>query len=295
MNILLATDGSTFSEAAATFLTCFCFTQKDTIHLYHVVSTVPYEDDFRQQVLQAIRKFSPKILNACEECIKPSKATIVKEEGQGVPEDEIVKKAATIDADLIVMGARGVKGIRSLFLGSVTRAVAALADRPLLVTKPFSEEAGRPLKVLFATDGSGSAGATAAVLASLPFPPGSELTILTIAWSAVADIPERYAMEINDAMKAQLAKIRTAENADAEKIIDHAKAQFAGNFAAVHGLVKGGDPTVEVLKTANEMKADLIAIGSRGLKGAKGMLGSVSRRVLGRAPCSVLVGKGRTT
>jgi nucleotide-binding universal stress UspA family protein len=295
MNILLATDGSAFSEAAATFLTCFGFTQKDTIHLYHVVSTVPYEDDFRQQVLQAIRKFSPKILSACEECIKPIKATIMKEEGQGVPEDEIVKKAAKIDADLIVMGARGVKGIKSLFLGSVTRAVAALTDRPLLVTKTFSEEAGRPLKVLFATDGSGYAGATAAVLASLPFPPGSELTILTIAWSAVADIPDRYAMEINDAMKTELAKIRTAENADAEKIIDHAKAQFAGNFATVHGLVKGGDPTVEVLKTADEMKADLIAIGSRGLKGVKGMLGSVSRRVLGRAPCSVLIGKGRST
>jgi len=291
MNILLATDGSAFSEAAATFLNCFGFTQKDTIHLFHVVSAVPYEDDFRQQVLQAIRKFSPKILSSCEECIKPTKAAIMKEEGQGVPEDEIVKKAAKIDADLIVMGARGVKGIKSVFLGSVTRAVAALTDRPLLVTKPFSEATGRPLKVLFATDGSRSAEAAAAALASLPFPPGSELTILTIALSAVADIPDRYAMEINDAMKTELAKIRTAEYEEAEKIIDHAKAHCAGNFAAVHGLIKGGDPTVEVLKTADEMKADLIAIGSRGLKGVKGMLGSVSRRVLGRAPCSVLIGK----
>ena len=295
MNILLATDGSTFSDAAATFLACFGFKEKDTIHLFHVVSAVPYEDDFRQQVLQAIRKFSPRILNACEECIKNTKATIVKDEVQGTPEDEIVKKAAEIDADLIVMGARGVKGIKSMFLGSVTRAVAALTDRPLLVTKPIPEVSGRPLKVLLATDGSGSAEATAAVLASLPFPPGSELTILTIAWSAVADIPERYAMEINDTMKTELAKIRLAESEGAEKIIDRAKAQVAGNFTVVYGLIKGGDPTVEVLKTADEMKADLIAIGSRGLKGVKGMLGSVSRRVLGRAPCTVLIGKERTT
>lgn len=296
MNILLATDGSAFSEAASTFLTYFDFTQKDTIHLFHVVSTVPYEDDFRQQVLQAIRKFSPKILNTCAECIKSTKATIMKaEEGQGAPEEEIVKKAAEIDADLIVMGARGVKGITSVFLGSVTRAVAALTDRPLLVTKPFSEKAGRPLKVLFATDGSRSAEAAAAALASLPFPQASELTILTIAWSAVADIPDRYAMEINDTMKTELAKIRTAESEGAEKIIDQARAHFTGNFAAVHGLIKGGDPAVEVLKTADEMKADLIAIGSRGLIGVKGMLGSVSRRVLGRAPCTVLIGKERAT
>ena len=294
MNILLATDGSAFSEAAATFLTYFDFTQKDTVHLFHVVSTVPYEDDFRQQVLQAIRKFSPKILNTCAECIKPTKATIMKAEAQGAPEEEIVKKAGEIDADLVVMGARGVKGITSMFLGSVTRAVAALTDRPLLVTKPFSEKAGRPLKVLFATDGSGSAEAAATALASLPFPPGSELTVLTIAWSAVADIPDRYAMEINDTMKTELAKIRTAESEGAERIIDQAKAHFAGNFASVHGLIKGGDPAVEVLKTADEMKVDLIAIGSRGLKGVKGMLGSVSRRVLGRAPCTVLIGKERT-
>jgi nucleotide-binding universal stress UspA family protein len=293
MKILLATDGSAFSEEAAKFLTNFPFTPKDTIHLFHVVSTIPYEDDFRQQVLQAIRKFSPKILKTCEECIKPSAAVIMKEEGQGVPEDEIVKKAGELDVDLVVMGARGVKGVKSLFLGSVTRAVAALTDRPILVTKPSSERAGRALKVLFATDGSESSVATADVLAGLPFPEGSELTILNIARSAVADIPDRYVMEVNDAMKAELARIRTAETEKAEKIVDRAKTRLAGRFAFVHGLIKGGDPTDEVLKTAGEMKADLIAIGSRGLKGIKGRLGSVSRRVLGRAPCCVLIGKER--
>jgi len=293
MKILLATDGSAFSEDAAKFLTNFLFAPKDTIHLFHVVSAVPYEDDFRQQILQAIKKISPKILKNCEECIKPTKAVIIKEEGQGVPENEIVKKAEELDADLIVMGARGVKGVKSLFLGSVTRAVAALTDRPILVTKPCIEKAGRALKVLFATDGSNSAEATAAVLTGLPFPEGSELTILNIAQSAVADIPDRYAMEVNDAMKEELAKIRMAENEKAEKIIDRAKARLAGRFAAVHALIKGGDPTDEVLKAAGEIKADLIAIGSRGLKGMKGRLGSVSRRVLGRAPCCVLIGKER--
>jgi len=293
MKILLATDGSAFSEDAAKFLTNFLFAPTDSIHLFHVVSSVPYEDDFRQQILQAIKKFSPKILSICEQCIQPTKAAIMKEEGQGVPEDEIVKKAGELNVDLIVMGARGVKGVKSLFLGSVTRAVAALTDRPILVTKPCIERAGKAFKVLFATDGSDAAEATAVVLAGLPFPEGSELTILNIAWSGVTDIPDRYAMEVNDAMKAELAKIRIAENEKAEKIVDRANERLAGRFAAVHGLIKGGDPTDEVLKAAGEMKADLIAIGSRGLRGVKGRLGSVSRRVLGRAPCCVLIGKER--
>jgi len=291
MKILLATDGSDFSEEAAKFLTSFDFTPNDSIHLFHVVSAVPYADDYRQQVLQVIGKFAPGILKTCEQCIMPTRARLFREEGQGIPEEEIVKKAAQLDADLIVMGARGVKGLKSMFLGSVTRAVAALSDRPILVTKPCVEKTDRPLKVLFATDGSDSAKTAGAVLSCLPFPKGSELTILNIAWSSVADIPDRYAMEINDALKTELAKLRAAESERAGRVVDEAKAMLAGSFAAVHGLIKGGDPTEEVLKTAYEMKANLVVVGRRGLKGIKEMLGSVSRRLLGRAPCCVLIGK----
>jgi len=39
------------------------------------------------------------------------------------------------------------------------------------------------------------------------------------------------------------------------------------------------------------IKADIIAVGSRGLRGIKGALGSVSRHVLNHAECSVLIGK----
>ena len=122
MKILLATDGSDFSEEAAKFLTSFDFTPNDSIHLFHVVSAVPYADDYRQQVLQVIGKFAPGILKTCEQCIMPTRVRLFREEGQGIPEEEIVKKAAQLDADLIVMGARGVKGLKSMFLGSVTRA-----------------------------------------------------------------------------------------------------------------------------------------------------------------------------
>jgi len=294
MNILLATDGSAFSEEAAAFLALLDFTEEDKIHIFHVVTAEPYEDDYRQQVLWAIKRIAPRILNSCKERIRHTKATLLEEEGQGVPEEEIARKAADLDVDLIVMGARGVKGITSMFLGSVTRAVAALSDRPLLVTKPCPEGIGSPLKVLFATDGSGAAAATETALGKIPFPKGSELTVLNIAWSALADIPDRYAMEVNDALKTELAKIREKESDRAGRIVDQAKAALSGRFTAVHGIIKGGDPTEAVLKTAHEMQADLIAVGSRGLKGMKGMIGSVSRRLLGRAPCGVLIGKERS-
>jgi len=53
-----------------------------------------------------------------------------------------------------------------------------------------------------------------------------------------------------------------------------------------------GDPAEEIIRLANIHRADLIVIGSRGLKGLNRILqGSVSSQVVTDAPCSVLVVK----
>ena len=53
-----------------------------------------------------------------------------------------------------------------------------------------------------------------------------------------------------------------------------------------------GDPAAEILRLANIYKADLIVIGSRGLKGIKRILeNSVSSQVVADSPCSVFVVK----
>ena len=53
-----------------------------------------------------------------------------------------------------------------------------------------------------------------------------------------------------------------------------------------------GDPAEEIIRLANIYQADLIVIGTRGLKGFKRIIeGSVSSQVVADAPCSVLVVK----
>ena len=53
-----------------------------------------------------------------------------------------------------------------------------------------------------------------------------------------------------------------------------------------------GEPVEEIIRLANIYKADLILIGSRGLKGMQRiLLGSVSSQIVTDAPCSVLVVK----
>jgi len=291
MKILLATDGSEFSESAARFLTRLNFSGSDEIVILHVVSDIPYEDDAHAQIRHVIKKVSPKILNAAGKILSKAQAKITLLEEEGVPDATILRVAADMAASIIVMGARGLRGIKSFLLGSITRSVAITSPIPVLVIKPFHWGATEQIKILFAADGSLSSNSTAALLTALPFPGDTEVTILNVAWSPSFEIPERYALEMDDRFKEDLARARTIEIRESEKIIASAKSWLQGQFAQIATLSRGGDPALEILNYAQATMFDLIAMGSRGIKGIKGMLGSVSRRVLGHAQCPVLIGK----
>src|SRR5207253_4081305 len=54
--------------------------------------------------------------------------------------------------------------------------------------------------------------------------------------------------------------------------------------------VRDGDPGSQIVEAAKEFAADLIVMGTRGRSGLERLLvGSVARKVLHHAPCSVLV------
>ena len=59
----------------------------------------------------------------------------------------ILETAEQHDAAAIVMGSRGLSGIRSMLLGSVSNAVVHHADRPTLVVHRPSDEAAAPHSV----------------------------------------------------------------------------------------------------------------------------------------------------
>ena len=62
------------------------------------------------------------------------------------------------------------------------------------------------------------------------------------------------------------------------------------NETEVHVLT-GTSPAEVLLRTADELDADLIVMGSRGMGGVRGFLGSVSVAVVQRARACVLIAK----
>jgi nucleotide-binding universal stress UspA family protein len=73
-----------------------------------------------------------------------------------------------------------------------------------------------------------------------------------------------------------------------EKELHYYQSQIPGSTLEL----VNGDPAEEIVRLANIYNADLIVIGTRGLKGFERVIsGSVSGQVLADAPCSVFVVK----
>jgi nucleotide-binding universal stress UspA family protein len=191
------------------------------------------------------------------------------------------------------MGARGIKGITSALIGSVTRLVAIQASKPVMVVKQAAQSPSRPMKILLATDGSEPCVATGGLLCSIPFSDATEIIIVNIVASSFSDIPERFALEINERIKEIVASARTIEFSKSEKILDQAREDLQKRFKKIQVISMVGDPSTEILKIADTAHVDLIAVGSRGFRGIKGMLGSVSRNILTHSKSTVLIGKSR--
>jgi len=148
------------------------------------------------------------------------------------------------------------------------------------------------MRIVLGTDGSEGARWAGQTLLALPFSPPVEVTVL----SAV-DVPEPAFTSLTPmarrAYGQALATMRHEAEAVALKAIEAAAETLEGRVASLVTRLKQGAPATALLEAAEGVRADLIAVGSRGLGPVKELLlGSVSHKIVRCAPCSVLVARG---
>lgn len=294
MKILITTDGSETSEGAAKFLTGLNFSTDDEIKVLHVINWTPVLSEWEslyEDFVEIKDKVVPKILDSVTGILETTGAKVSGVFAEGPAAKVIIDSSVDSGADLIVMGARGLRGLKSYIVGNVTKAVAVKSHKPVLAVKPPQWERSGGLKVLFATDGSEHSIAMAKTLVLFPFPENTYITLLSVICSPFTDIPERFAVEINDRIKNIVAADRERDFGEAEKIINETLGLLGGKFGKADKMTKQGDPSEEILKAAEEVNADIIAVGSSRMSGIKGLFDSVSKYVLNHSSCSVLIGK----
>ena len=109
-------------------------------------------------------------------------AQVALREGKAV--EHILEMAATLPADLIVQGTRGLGGIERSLIGSVAEAVIGRARCPVLTVPLDARPPSRtevPAAVLCATDFSAHADRALALAASLATRSGAELLLVHVA------------------------------------------------------------------------------------------------------------------
>ena len=146
------------------------------------------------------------------------------------------------------------------------------------------------MNILIATDGSADAANALNFMLRFPFPRISRMTVLTV----VSDIPmlPQEIDALDASQRQQLAEANQQLLADAEELVERESARLRADGWPVAALVRRGSVVEEILGVADEIKADLIVLGSHGMGLARRfLLGSVSDRVLEHAHCSVLIVK----
>jgi nucleotide-binding universal stress UspA family protein len=136
--------------------------------------------------------------------------------------------------------------------------------------------------IVVGTDGSASASKAVSHAASLAALTGAQLHIVMAAPRLPVLVAPDMVVASNEWGQASAESTELALNA--AKVI----AEQAGANASTQVLA--GDPADAVLSYCDEIGADLLVIGNRGMHGARRfLLGSVSSRCAHHAGCSVLI------
>jgi len=144
-------------------------------------------------------------------------------------------------------------------------------------------------RIVVGTDGSETAAAAVGQAMELAKMTGATLSIV----SAYSPASSRRAQAGQSEAPADV-QYEVGPREDVILVLDAAAAEAKGAGVEVQTHPVEGDPADAILNVAEEVKADLIVVGNKGMTGARRyLLGSVPNNVSHHAPCSVLI--ARTT
>ena len=147
MKILLATDGSEFSEAAVDEIAQRPFPKGSEVRVLAVFElptfpiTVPwagvdFDDEVQKQAQTQARKAVKTAVRKLHEGKESSKLKVSTKVSAGSPKQVILDEAEGFNADLIVLGSHGRGRIERFLLGSVSLAVVTHAKCSVEIVRP---------------------------------------------------------------------------------------------------------------------------------------------------------------
>ena len=285
--ILAATDFSETAEAALEWASELARLQGARLELIHAVTVTPavpgfvppgplFDEELRAAALARLGEAAGRLREAGAE--------VSTHLAMGIPSAAIVDRAEELKAEMIVMGTRGLTGLRHLLLGSTTERVMHRAPCPVLSVHPGDRGKHRPIRsILVPTDFSRDAEVAieAAHRLLAPLEKDARLILLhafnlPIEYTAYGPIPT----SVNYLKDAGL---------EAERRLEEMRERLEREGLALETVAREGDPAAVITDEAARREVDLIAMGTHGGSALRHLLlGSTAERVLQHAPCPVM-------
>jgi hypothetical protein len=269
--ILLCTDGSDFSAGAIRAAVNLARECRDTKLI--VLRVIDFNPEFETEGLKYAEKAELTVRDhvelirevAAEEDVE---CTALVARSEKAPYKAIMEEAKKHKAELIVMGRRGLEGLKKVLMGSTTAKVIAYSECNVLIVP--KDAVMNTEYILLATDGS-----------------------------KYSELAEREALAMSRSchnILRRLVALSVASGPDklseAQAIAERVKQHAREMHLPAEAVAVVGRPFEVIIRTATEMSVDIVVMGTHGRTGFdKIFLGSVAERVVGLAPCSVLIVK----
>ena len=273
--ILYPTDLSTSAEAARP-LAFELARHSEALHLLYVDSLFGRAEHARE-----VRRHLAEL---GAEASVPVEADVVRDLA---PASAILHYAQSYDADLIVMGTHGRRGISRLLLGSTAREVVQFAPCPVLTVRHEADEAARPGlqggSILVAIDFSATSREALCQAVRLAEAFDARVDLLHVIEELFRPVGHGYTLrsiyEVEPDIQARLG--------EALRVF---RDEVAGDFQHFGPMeILPGPPAEAIAEVAERLGSSLLVLGTKGLRGLNHLLmGSVAEAVVRTAPCPVL-------
>lgn len=287
MRVLAATDLSEASDEALRQAHAHAKATGAELAVCHVLSHVNAVHALFPQKHEAEATDAVAMQAAAGNAVAERIAAVTGEAGihvfveQGSEYAEIVRRAETWGARLIVVGSQGRTGLARLFLGSVAERVVRYAHCPVLVARPSLLRG----PVVVATDLSDPSLPAVAAGAEEAKRRGARLVVIhaldySEAFRAVGTTPFGMAPQV-----ASVELQKQLRDAAVSKL----RETLSSSGVEAELRVEEGPAAALIVSTAGTLGAELIVVGTRGRTGLSRIaLGSVAERIVRAAECSFL-------
>lgn len=290
--ILVPLDGSEIAEVALPYAEEMAGRLGSEITLISVSHSAEEQDQqmfqsYIQKTVESVRERAERYFERpSERAIEVNSAILV-----GNPAEKIVDYADSGDIDLIVMATHGRSGISRWALGSVADKVLRATERPVVLVRaqnahPYMHKKDILSKMLVPLDGSKEGEAVIPYIEELVSKLGGEIIFFQVLALA-------YHVHISGDAAVQVPY--TEKEMEPLKMSAQSYLKKMGSKLEERGIptkyeVKVGAAGYEIIKLADEINADLVAMSTHGRSGiGRLVFGSITERVVRSGNTPVLL------